>query len=98
MLSWIRKHSVLTYYILALVISWSIGGLLIATKYGILNVPMSLHYLFSFGPMLAGILVTGWIGGAAGLRELWGRVTRWRVGWRWFAISTLSPVALFIVA
>lgn len=59
---------------------------------------LALHYLFSFGPMIASIVVTGWLGGTVGLRELWGRVTRWRVGWRWFAISTLSPVALFIVA
>jgi len=98
MSAWIKQHSVLTYYVLALVISWSIGGLLMATKYGVLTVPMSLHYLFSFGPMLASIIVTAWIGGAGGLKELWSRITRWRVGWRWFAISTLSPVVLFAVA
>jgi hypothetical protein len=35
------------------------------------------------GPMLAALTVTGLVRGRAGLRELLGRMGRWRVGLRW---------------
>ncbi|MGA2505373.1 MAG: CPBP family intramembrane glutamic endopeptidase [Anaerolineales bacterium] len=36
--------------------------------------------------------------GRAGLQELWSRITRWRVDWRYGAFAVLSPVALFAIA
>jgi membrane protease YdiL (CAAX protease family) len=51
------------------------------------------------GPALAAVVVTALVDGRAGLRELWARVTRWRVGWRWWAVvaGTLSLVLVGVI-
>lgn len=92
-----RRHPVVVYWLLALVFSWLIELPLVATVQGwwSLRVPLALHYLVSFGPMLAALLVTWALDGQAGLRELWSRVTRWRAGEPFFWLGTLSPLALF---
>ncbi len=94
-----RRRALVAYFGLTFLISWTIEFLLIASEEGWdgIALPPSVHYLAAYGPMLAAILVTGWMAGGAGLRELFGRVTKWRVGWGWFLISFLSPAALFAV-
>jgi membrane protease YdiL (CAAX protease family) len=49
------------------------------------------------GPSVAGILLTGLVSGRAGLRELFSRLLRWRVGARWYAIA-LVPAPLLAAA
>jgi len=56
--------------------------------------PYLLLFMFTFGPSVAGVIVTGLVGGRAGLAELWGRVIRVGVGRRWVAIVLILPVAL----
>lgn len=99
-LSFVSRHPVLVYYLLAMVFSWSIMLLLGAVKQGWidLQIPFAVHYLAAFGPMLAALLVTSATGGIQGLKELWGRITKWRVGWQWASICILSPVVVFILA
>jgi membrane protease YdiL (CAAX protease family) len=63
-----------------------------------LQLPLALHYLASFGPMLAAIIVTWANGGAVGLKELWSRMIRWRVGAFGFAFAVFSPIALFALS
>jgi hypothetical protein len=55
--TWIKKHALLVYFILAYAISWAIELPLAASAQGWLRVPNSsaLHYLAAFGPMLAGV-------------------------------------------
>lgn len=48
--------------------------------------------LFGAGPMVAAILVTAWTRGRAGLRELFARVIRVRVGPQWFLVALLLPL------
>ncbi|HET7089690.1 MAG TPA: CPBP family intramembrane glutamic endopeptidase, partial [Anaerolineae bacterium] len=81
-------------------ITWSIMLPLVASAQGWLQapVPFALHYLAAFGPMLAALIMTWATGGAAGLKELWGRVTKWRVGLTGAAFAILSPVVLFVLA
>jgi membrane protease YdiL (CAAX protease family) len=61
------------------------------------NVPFSIHYLASFGPMLAALIVTALTSGRDGLRELWGRMIKWRVSWKYAAFALLSPVLIFAI-
>jgi len=98
--TWIRQHPLLSYLILAIAISWSVELPLVASAQGWLGVrlPTAIHYFAAFGPMLAAILMTWVTGGADGLKELWGRVTKWRVGWTGAAFAILSPLALFALA
>jgi uncharacterized protein len=55
-------------------------------------------FMFSFGPTLAGIIVTGLFKGRAGLGDLLARTTRVRVARRWLLVVLLLPVALSAVS
>jgi membrane protease YdiL (CAAX protease family) len=48
--------------------------------------------------MLAAVLVTGLTTGTAGLGELWSRITRWRVRWKWWLFAIGGPLAAFILS
>ncbi|WP_122261780.1 CPBP family intramembrane glutamic endopeptidase [Ornithinimicrobium cerasi] len=60
--------------------------------------PYLFLFSFAFGPTLAGVVVTGLVGGREGLRDLWRRVTTVRVAPRWVVIVLLLPVALALVS
>jgi len=98
--TWFKQHPVLSYLILAIAISWSVELPLAAAAQGWLNlqIPVAIHYLAAFGPMLAGIIMTWVTGGSDGLKELWGRATKWRAGLTGAAFAILSPIVLFALA
>jgi membrane protease YdiL (CAAX protease family) len=95
----IAKHPVVTFYILALAFSWAIGVPLAFQVQGWadLHLPLALHYLISFGPLFAAIIVTALNHGRTGLAEMWSRMTRWRVGTWPFLFAILSPIVLFSI-
>lgn len=97
---WMKQHPLATYFILANGISWIIWSPLVLSSLGIRNVPvLPYHHFFgAFGPILAAIIVTGISSGKRGLRELLGRIVRWRVGIKWHLIALFGPVALFAIA
>jgi uncharacterized protein len=95
--AFIARHPVLTYYVLAFAISW--GGVLwiIGGPRRISGTPEEIAKIFPVaylatvaGPSLAGILLTGLVGGMAGFRELLSRLLKWRVGARWYAVALLA--------
>jgi len=98
--NWIKRHPVAVYYSLTIVFTWAIQLPLVAVKQGWIDAPIPfwLHYLASFGPTASALAVTAWTAGTQGLRELWSRVTHWRVGWRWGLFSVLSPVFVFALS
>lgn len=95
----IKRHPLVIYFSLAMLISWLIELPLIAVRQGWVNweIPFSIHYLASFGPLLAALIVTALTSGRAGLTELWTRITKWRVNWKYAAFAILSPVAMFLL-
>jgi membrane protease YdiL (CAAX protease family) len=96
----VARHPIAGYYLITLAISWMIGAMLIAKSQGWIEapVPFGLHYLYSFGPMLAGVFMTWVVSGRAGLGELWKRITQWRIGLNWQLVAWVSPAALFMLA
>ena len=94
-----RRASLVAYFVLAFTLSWAVELALIASQRGWLSrpLPFSAHYLASYGPALAALLITWLTSGKDGLAELLSRVLKWRVGWRWPLICVLSPAALFLV-
>jgi uncharacterized protein len=56
-----------------------------------------LHLLGGLGPMLSAFVVTALAGGSAGVRELLGRVFRWRVGVGWWVVAVLGTPILFLL-
>ena len=101
--AFIKKHSVLTYYVLTFVISW--GGVLIllgprgflgtsATTSATTSTTVLAFSAAVLGPSVAGIVMTSLLDGRAGLRELRSRLGRWRVGTRWYAVALLTAPLL----
>jgi membrane protease YdiL (CAAX protease family) len=100
LLSWTKRHAIVLYFVLAIAFSWAIYVPLVFVRQGWANaaIPYSIHYLASFGPAAAALIVTALTAGRDGLAELWGRIIRWRVNWPYAAFAILSPVALFVLA
>ncbi|MEO7910661.1 MAG: hypothetical protein ABIV47_13525 [Roseiflexaceae bacterium] len=90
----------MAYFILAYALSWAIEIPLAASAQGWLHVPvpLALHYLASFGPMLSALIVTAATAGSDGMRQLLAGILQWRVGLGWVLFATLSPIVLFAVA
>jgi membrane protease YdiL (CAAX protease family) len=100
MSTWLKQNPLVPYFIIAFTFSWTIYLSLVAVKHGWTSapIPFSLHYLASFGPTLAALVVTALISGKAGLKELWNRITKWRVKRMYAAFAIFSPVVLFALS
>lgn len=93
----IKRHPVLSYYIILFAISW--GGILILIG-GPGNIPgtkeqaeklfvPALLVMFA-GPFISGILMNLFIDGKEGLCKLLSRLLRWRVKGHWYAIAIFA--------
>lgn len=101
--TFIKRHPVATYFAFTFAISW--GGLVLVigpggfpgsgTQFDAL-VPWVATAMLA-GPSIAGILLTGLIYGRSGLREMFSRLLRWRVGTHWYAVALL-PAPLLTAA
>ena len=100
MSNWIKQNPLIAYFIITFAFSWTIYFSLIAVQHGWTAAQISpfIHYIASLGPTLAALIVTAATTGKDGLRELWSRILKWRVGWGYAAFVILSPIALFLVA
>jgi uncharacterized protein len=96
--AFIKRHPVLSYYAIVFAISW--GGILLVVGLGPGGIPAAkeqvgalmpfmLLALFA-GPSVAGLVMTGLVYGRAGFRNLLTRMTRLRVGARWYALALLT--------
>jgi membrane protease YdiL (CAAX protease family) len=96
----IRKHPLVSYFVIAYAVSWAFEIPLAADRQGWIAfpVPFAIHYLASFGPMTAALIVMGVTRGRSGIRELLAGLLKWRAGLGWMLVAVLSPVALFAVA
>jgi uncharacterized protein len=97
---WVKEHPIITYFVLAYAISWIIVAPLVASAQGLIDVPIpfSLHYLNDYGPLLAAIITTAITSGRDGLRDLFQRMIKWRVGWGWVLVAAFSPLAVYAIA
>src|SRR5438046_566836 len=98
----ITRQPVLTYYALVFAMSW--GGVLIVvgpsgfpgTREEVERLMPFVILAFAVGPALAGPLLTGLVGGRAGLREFLSRLVRWRVDGRWYAVALVTAPLLMM--
>src|SRR5215208_2779224 len=100
----VKSHPVVSYFALVFASSW--GGVLTVVGVGPGGFPGTREQsemLFPFvylamlvGPSVAGILLTGLLHGRAGLRDLFARIRRWRVGARWQAVALLTAPILYM--
>jgi membrane protease YdiL (CAAX protease family) len=62
------------------------------------DVPYSIYYLASLGPMISALILSAITGGGKGVGRLLSGLLKWRVGWGYFAFSVLAPFAFFFIA
>lgn len=105
----IRRRPLLSFFLLANGLSWlawlpyilSLNGLgLWDFEFpAILGTTQILGVLPGayLGPIGSALLITALVDGRAGLRRWAGRLLRWRVNWRWYAITLLTvPAGMFL--
>ncbi|MDP9987572.1 membrane protease YdiL (CAAX protease family) [Arthrobacter oryzae] len=101
--AFVRRHQVLSYYILTFAISWSlfliVGGPGYFARAFWQTDPRFLPAVLAMltGPAIAGLLLTGLLTGKAGLREIGSRLAKWRVAGRWYTIALLTAPVLTAV-
>jgi membrane protease YdiL (CAAX protease family) len=86
----IRRHPLVTYYILAFAISVALALLL--------NVSLIFGLLALFGPTVAAVAVTRSTEGRAGLAALRSAATRWRVHPAWYLAAVGLPIVGYAVS
>jgi uncharacterized protein len=90
MLAIVRRHPLMTFFILAYALSWWAW---ILYALGLFPNPIA-----SFGPFLAAIVVLALTEGKAGLVGLLRRMIRWRVAPGWYAVALFVPAVLAATA
>lgn len=87
----IRQHPLVSFFVLAYLLSWHAWLLWLvhlAPQPG----------LDPLGPFAAALIVSGIAGGWSAVKRLLRRILEWRVGLRWYALITLLPVAICMIA
>src|SRR5690349_10937888 len=91
---WASEHQLTVYVVLAYALSWAywwplvLAGKIVRTGSPVTQFPALL------GPALAAFAVTAVTSGRPGVRDLAGRMLRWRVPGRWWLFAVGSPLAL----
>ena len=97
---WFKRNALVLYFILTYAISWSFMIPVALTAQGLVKwqVPYSLYYFASFGPLSAALIVTALIEGLPGIRQLLGRLLKWQVGIGYYVFAVLFPIGFFALA
>jgi len=97
------RHPVSGYFCITFLVSWG-GAMALVAPYLINGEPIPRMFgLFMFpvmllGPSLTAIFLTRLIDGKSGLKDLYSRMKRGRIGAKWYLIAIgLPPVAILIV-
>ena len=79
----VRRHPILTFFVLAYVLAWG-------------AIPWNSFAAFS--PLISALVVVSITEGRPGLRRLGARIVRWRVAWWWYAVAIAVPVGMQLSA
>ena len=96
----IKKYALVFFFLLAYLFTWSNWLPQALNSRGITSVqaPGFLTLVAGYGPALAAIIVASLAYGRQGLRELFGRLGRWRVGIQWYLIALFLPLLVSFLA
>jgi membrane protease YdiL (CAAX protease family) len=89
------------FFALAYAFSWVVWAPAVFLSRGASDLQTSsalFHLAGGLGPMVSAFVVTALSGESAGVRELLGRVFRWRVGLGWWVVAVLGTPILFLLA
>src|SRR5918995_5523687 len=91
MMSWVKRHPIITFFVLAYALSWVAYPMWASGLYPIAPV-------FGFAPFLVALVVLAITQGKSGVGGLLRRMVRWRVGLRWYAAALLIPAGITVSA
>lgn len=99
--AWIKKHQLITFFVLAYAIMFGIMFGYIFLQPGKPLQPWSLVWALGiFSPTISGLVVSGIIGGWSEVKRLLAGLTRWKVGLRWYfwaLFLLLGPLVIALV-
>ena len=94
----IRRHPVVSYFVIAFVVSWAIWiSMALANFRVVQGSAWPTHVPGMTGPIVAALVMSAIVGGGMGVKELVSRMGRWHVAGRWYLVA-LSPLAFFGIA
>ena len=82
-MSVIRRHPVITFFLLTYALSWA-------------AIPW--QSFFAPGVLVAALIVVSLTEGVAGLKAMGSRLIRWRVSWIWYVLALAVPLAVTFAA
>ena len=90
-------RDITAYFLLTFVLSWAIEVPLVLQAQDLIPavVPPRLHYVASFGPLLAASMVTLATRGPAGLGRLFSGLVRWRARPIYWVVAVVAPCTVF---
>jgi membrane protease YdiL (CAAX protease family) len=88
--AFVKRHPLVVFFVLAYALTWPLIPLV--------SVSPLFGFPALFGPALAAVIVAAITDGRPGLRDLLGRMVRWRVGARWYAVALGLPMVLALTA
>lgn len=96
----LKKYSIPLFFLLAFLFTWSnwLPHALASRGIPAYEPPGFIVLLAGYGPALAAIIVTLLTSGGPGLKELFGRLARWRVGIHWYLLVLFLPAAVILVS
>lgn len=91
------RSALVTFVLLAFAVTWVVWVPRALESAGVLDSRWAseLGAAWSHGPAIAAVL-TAALSGRGALRELGARLTRWRVGARWWAVVLVGPAGLWL--
>lgn len=100
--SLLKRRPLASYFILVFLISWGgvfvlgLEGFLRGDEPGLADV-MPIVVIMLAAPLAGGIAMTAVMDGRDGLRQLFSRMLRWRVGGRWYLALLIFPLLILAV-
>lgn len=93
-----REHPLAFFFLIAYAFSWLLLTPNVLSAWGLLPGDYTvLFVLHTFGPSLAGVLMTRVVEGPQGLARLRERIRQTRIGWPWYLLILLGIPALTIL-
>jgi membrane protease YdiL (CAAX protease family) len=99
--SWINRHPIATFLVLVYATTAALVFVpRVLTEPGLLPGGATPHGVLQnvLGSAVPAFIVTALVSGQAGVRDLARRSLRWRVPLRWYLISLLAPLLIFLIA
>lgn len=100
--AFMKRYPVLAYFVFTFTISWGGIVVLVGGPAGVTAEPtdkpfIPLYLMTVAGPSLASVILTGFLYGRNGMRELASRLFKWRVGAAWWAVALLAaPLTMMV--